>query len=79
MKNVVISLIDRLASFSQRSEVSPGDMEAEVAKLFDIFSDQVASIIEVVSLFSFTSAFSYLSSDIVFVCVCHIRVLVLHR
>lgn len=46
VKNVVISLIDRLASFSQRSEVSPGDMEAEIAKLFDIFSDQVASIIE---------------------------------
>lgn len=67
VKNVVISLIDRLASFSQRSEVSPGDMEAEVAKLFDIFSDQVASIIEVVSLFSFISAFCDLSSDIVFV------------
>lgn len=51
VKNVVISLIDRLASFSQRSEGSSGDMEAEIAKLFDIFSDQVASIIEVIIMF----------------------------
>jgi len=46
VKNVVISLIDRLATFSQRSEVLTPDMEQEISKLFDIFSDQVASIIE---------------------------------
>ncbi|XP_046683353.1 vacuolar protein sorting-associated protein 35 isoform X3 [Homalodisca vitripennis] len=46
VKNVVISLIDRLATFSQRSEILTPEMEQEIAKLFDIFSDQVASIIE---------------------------------
>lgn len=54
VKNVVIALIDRLATFSQRSEVLTADMEQEIAKLFDIFSDQVASIIEVRAfMFSF--------------------------
>lgn len=47
VKNVVISLIDRLATFSQRTEVLTPDMEEEISKLFVIFSDQVASIIEV--------------------------------
>jgi hypothetical protein len=48
VKNIIISLIDRLATFSQRSEGAaattgvPSDVQ-----LFDVFSDQVASIIQV--------------------------------
>lgn len=41
VKNILISLIDRLASFAQASDgpASPG--------LFQVFSDQVAAIIQV--------------------------------
>ncbi|XP_065183699.1 vacuolar protein sorting-associated protein 35-like isoform X2 [Sycon ciliatum] len=44
VKNIIIALIDRLASFANRDETSgiPDDVP-----LFDIFSDQVASIIQV--------------------------------
>lgn len=41
MKNVIISLMNRLATFTQKNP-SP-----ETAQLFDIFSDQIASIIQV--------------------------------
>ncbi|RZF33303.1 hypothetical protein LSTR_LSTR007648 [Laodelphax striatellus] len=47
VKNVVISLIDRLATYSQRSDASSADVDrGEIGKLFDIFSDQVATIIQ---------------------------------
>ncbi|KAK9512960.1 hypothetical protein O3M35_001260 [Rhynocoris fuscipes] len=43
VKNVVISLIDRLATYSQTTEVlnSP-----EILQLFDVFSEQVSAIIQ---------------------------------
>ncbi|KAJ1527070.1 hypothetical protein ONE63_008611 [Megalurothrips usitatus] len=44
VKNVIISLVDRLATFSQRTE-SSGGIPNDV-KLFDIFSEQVASVIQ---------------------------------
>ncbi|XP_075218670.1 vacuolar protein sorting 35 isoform X2 [Lycorma delicatula] len=46
VKNVVISLIDRLATYSQRSDAATADNESEMGRLFDIFSDQVATIIQ---------------------------------
>ncbi|XP_022186248.1 vacuolar protein sorting-associated protein 35 isoform X2 [Nilaparvata lugens] len=47
VKSVVISLIDRLATYSQRSDASSADVDrGEIGKLFDIFSDQVATIIQ---------------------------------
>lgn len=52
VKNIIISLMDRLSAFSQRataSEVAPGSPDgithADV-QLFDVFSDQVASIVQ---------------------------------
>ncbi|XP_034949457.1 vacuolar protein sorting-associated protein 35 isoform X1 [Chelonus insularis] len=53
VKNIIISLIDRLASFSQRSDGvggpgSPGQALGipQDVQLFDVFSDQVATIIQ---------------------------------
>ncbi|KAL3286540.1 hypothetical protein HHI36_001045 [Cryptolaemus montrouzieri] len=48
VKNIVISLMERLASFSQRVEAIGTEGTASVlrdVKLFEVFSDQVASII----------------------------------
>ncbi|KAK9886294.1 hypothetical protein WA026_015805 [Henosepilachna vigintioctopunctata] len=48
VKNIVISLMERLASFSQRAEAIGTEGTASVlkdVKLFEVFSDQVASII----------------------------------
>jgi vacuolar protein sorting-associated protein 35 len=55
VKNIIISLIDRLATFSQRAGASVGtaDIPSDV-RLFDVFSDQVATIIQV----SFTNCHS---------------------
>ncbi|XP_011303901.1 vacuolar protein sorting-associated protein 35 isoform X1 [Fopius arisanus] len=53
VKNIIISLIDRLATFSQRSDGvggpgSPNQIPGipQDVKLFDVFSDQVATIIQ---------------------------------
>ncbi|XP_012265387.1 vacuolar protein sorting-associated protein 35 isoform X4 [Athalia rosae] len=53
VKNIIISLIDRLAAFSQRSDGvggpgSPSQIQGipTDVKLFDVFSDQVATIIQ---------------------------------
>ncbi|XP_015604558.1 vacuolar protein sorting-associated protein 35 isoform X2 [Cephus cinctus] len=54
VKNIIISLIDRLAAFSQRSDGvggppgSPNQVPGipQDVKLFDVFSDQVATIIQ---------------------------------
>ncbi|XP_033229903.1 vacuolar protein sorting-associated protein 35 isoform X1 [Belonocnema kinseyi] len=53
VKNIIISLIDRLAAFSQRSEGvggpgSPSQIPGipQDVKLFDVFSDQIATIIQ---------------------------------
>lgn len=56
VKNVIISLVDRLATFSQRNE-SAGGIPNDV-KLFDIFSEQVATVIQV----SVTECISFLIS-----------------
>ncbi|XP_044744598.1 vacuolar protein sorting-associated protein 35 isoform X2 [Coccinella septempunctata] len=48
VKNIVISLMERLASFSQRAEAIGTEGTASIlkeVKLFEVFSDQVASII----------------------------------
>ncbi|XP_044263699.1 vacuolar protein sorting-associated protein 35 isoform X1 [Tribolium madens] len=47
VKNIVISLMERLASFSQRSDAlgSEGVTILQQVQLFEVFSDQVASII----------------------------------
>jgi vacuolar protein sorting-associated protein 35 len=47
VKNIVISLMERLASFSQRSDAlgSEGATILQQVQLFEVFSDQVASII----------------------------------
>ncbi|XP_069687418.1 vacuolar protein sorting-associated protein 35 [Periplaneta americana] len=47
VKNIIISLIDRLATFSQRADaaVGAGGIPSDV-RLFDVFSDQVATIIQ---------------------------------
>lgn len=54
VKNIIISLIDRLAAFSQRSDGvggpgSPNQVPGipQDVKLFDVFSDQIAIIIQV--------------------------------
>lgn len=54
VKNIIISLIDRLAAFSQRSDGvggpgSPNQVPGipQDVKLFDVFSDQIATIIQV--------------------------------
>lgn len=54
VKNIIISLIDRLAAFSQRSDGvggpgSPNQISGipQDVKLFDVFSDQIAIIIQV--------------------------------
>ncbi|XP_074102802.1 vacuolar protein sorting-associated protein 35-like isoform X1 [Cotesia typhae] len=54
VKNIIISLIDRLATFSQRSDGVGGPGSPSQApgipqdvQLFDVFSDQVATIIEI--------------------------------
>lgn len=48
VKNIIISLIDRLATFSQRADSTVGSagIPSDV-RLFDVFSDQVATIIQV--------------------------------
>jgi vacuolar protein sorting-associated protein 35 len=48
VKNIIISLIDRLATFSQRADAAAGaaGIPSDV-RLFDVFSDQVAIIIQV--------------------------------
>nr|XP_012216227.1 PREDICTED: vacuolar protein sorting-associated protein 35 isoform X4 [Linepithema humile] len=53
VKNIIISLIDRLAAFSQRSDGvggpgSPSQVPGipQDVKLFDVFSDQIATIIQ---------------------------------
>jgi vacuolar protein sorting-associated protein 35 len=43
VKNIIIALIDRLALYSQRSD---GGIPAEI-RLFDVFSEQIAQIIQV--------------------------------
>ncbi|KAL1115285.1 hypothetical protein AAG570_007316 [Ranatra chinensis] len=45
VKNVVISLVDRLASYSQNCHQDETSTQ-EISQLFDIFSDQVSSIIQ---------------------------------
>lgn len=47
VKNIIISLIDRLATFSQRADASVGTtgIPSDV-RLFDVFSDQVSTIIQ---------------------------------
>ncbi|KAJ9581751.1 hypothetical protein L9F63_003820 [Diploptera punctata] len=47
VKNIIISLNDRLATYSQRADTSvgAGGIPSDV-RLFDIFSDQVATIIQ---------------------------------
>jgi vacuolar protein sorting-associated protein 35 len=47
VKNIIISLIDRLATFSQRADAAVGTagIPSDV-RLFDVFSDQVATIIQ---------------------------------
>ncbi|KDR18449.1 vacuolar protein sorting-associated protein 35 [Zootermopsis nevadensis] len=47
VKNIIISLIDRLATFSQRADSAVGSagIPSDV-RLFDVFSDQVATIIQ---------------------------------
>ncbi|XP_068082670.1 vacuolar protein sorting-associated protein 35 [Anabrus simplex] len=45
VKNIIISLIDRLATFSQRADGTASSIPSDV-KLFDVFSDQVAAIIQ---------------------------------
>lgn len=44
VKNIVISLMERLAAFSQRTDIGGASILKEV-QLFEVFSDQVASII----------------------------------
>lgn len=44
VKNIIISLIDRLAAFTQRSD--PGTVVPHV-ELFEVFSEQVSNIIQV--------------------------------
>jgi hypothetical protein len=48
VKNIIISLIDRLATFSQKADgaVGAAGIPSDV-RLFDVFSDQVAIIIQV--------------------------------
>ncbi len=41
VKNIIILMIDRLANYTQSNP------ESESLQLFDIFSDQVASILQV--------------------------------
>jgi len=43
VKNIIIALIDRLALYSQRAD---GGIPAEI-RLFDVFSEQIAQIIQV--------------------------------
>ncbi|XP_063905810.1 vacuolar protein sorting-associated protein 35 isoform X2 [Zophobas morio] len=47
VKNIVISLMERLASFSQRADTQGGEGATilQQVQLFEVFSDQVASII----------------------------------
>lgn len=47
VKNIIITLIDRLATFSQRADAAVGSsgIPSDV-RLFDVFSDQVATIIQ---------------------------------
>jgi len=47
VKNIIITLIDRLATFSQRADTAVGTsgIPSDV-RLFDVFSDQVATIIQ---------------------------------
>lgn len=52
VKNIIIALIERLAAFAQRSALSDGAIDGTVAipedvQLFDIFNDQVSSIVQV--------------------------------
>jgi vacuolar protein sorting-associated protein 35 len=50
VKNIIISLIDRLATFSQRADAAVGTAGIpNDVRLFDVFSDQVATIIQVSS------------------------------
>lgn len=44
VKNIVISLMERLAAFSQRTDIGGASILKEV-QLFEVFSDQVASIV----------------------------------
>lgn len=44
VKNIIISLIDRLAAFTQRAD--PATVVPHV-ELFEVFSEQVSSIIQV--------------------------------
>uniref|UniRef100_A0A6M2DK37 Vacuolar protein sorting-associated protein 35 n=1 Tax=Xenopsylla cheopis TaxID=163159 RepID=A0A6M2DK37_XENCH len=51
VKNIIIALIERLAAFAQRSALSDGSIDGSVAipedvQLFDIFNDQVSSIVQ---------------------------------
>ncbi|XP_049788980.1 vacuolar protein sorting-associated protein 35 isoform X1 [Schistocerca nitens] len=45
VKNIIISLIDRLSTFSQRASEGEAALPNDV-QLFDVFSDQVATIIQ---------------------------------
>jgi vacuolar protein sorting-associated protein 35 len=66
VKNIIISLIDRLATFSQRADAAVGTtgIPSDV-RLFDVFSDQVATIIQVTfTNFQNTSSCSWFSVDI---------------
>jgi vacuolar protein sorting-associated protein 35 len=47
VKNIIITLIDRLATFSQRADAAVGSSSIPSdVRLFDVFSDQVATIIQ---------------------------------
>lgn len=66
VKNIIISLIDRLATFSQRADASVGTtgIPSDV-RLFDVFSDQVSTIIQVsFTKFHSTSSWSLFLIDI---------------
>ncbi|GFG38277.1 hypothetical protein Cfor_01909 [Coptotermes formosanus] len=52
VKNIIITLIDRLATFSQRADAAVGSSSIPSdVRLFDVFSDQVATIIQAINMF----------------------------
>ncbi len=54
VKNIIIALIDRLAMFAHRGD-GPGIPED--IRLFEIFSQQVSHVIQVLLLFHFIEGF----------------------
>lgn len=73
VKNIIISLIDRLAAFSQRSDGvggpgSPNQVPGipQDVKLFDVFSDQIAIIIQVSMIYKKKKKRIYIINSILF-------------